>query len=388
MCARPDSTDPRDRALARLAAETLKSQAATGQDCPDAALVAAYADHGLADDERLQLETHFLACERCQQTLAVLGASLDAAQLSTPVAAPAPVVAARSPKRWMWWLTPAFGAAAAALLWMALRPATPKPVEMAADYSRTAQSQPESAIRDEPAQNQKNVAQTPPAGGNGTVAPTPAAESAFVAGTSPDNVSRLDSEARAKAAADTLAESALAAAPAPRALAGAPPAPVPPAENQVATRQTQALSAARSAAPSAAPQSAVAGQLNGAPSQPVIRYTFTSPTGGATWRLGDAGSIARSIDGGRIWQPQPSGASEDLIAGSAMSDRVAWVVGRNRVILRTIDGQRWERITPPMDPTAQWSVIAAHDAMSATVIADDFRRFVTTDGGQTWSLEP
>jgi photosystem II stability/assembly factor-like uncharacterized protein len=156
----------------------------------------------------------------------------------------------------------------------------------------------------------------------------------------------------------------------------------------VATRQLQAFSAARSAAPSAAPQSAVAGQLNGAPAQPVIRYTFTSPTGGATWRLGDAGSIERSTDGGRSWQPQPSGVSEDLIAGSAMSDQVAWVVGRNRVILRTIDGQRWERIPPPMDPTAQWSVIAAHDAMSATVIADDFRRFVTTDGGQTWTLEP
>jgi photosystem II stability/assembly factor-like uncharacterized protein len=107
-----------------------------------------------------------------------------------------------------------------------------------------------------------------------------------------------------------------------------------------------------------------------------------------TWRLGDAGSIEKSTDGGRTWQIQVSGVNVDLIAGSASSDRVAWVIGGSSVILRTTDGQSWTRIAPPAAVTAQWSVIAAHDAMTATLFTNDFRRFTTTDGGQTWSLEP
>ena len=80
MCAKPDQPDPRDRAMDRLLAEALKPSAAPAAAgiaaCPDAELMAAYADQGLSRlaIER-KLEAHFAACERCQQALAVLGAS-------------------------------------------------------------------------------------------------------------------------------------------------------------------------------------------------------------------------------------------------------------------------------------------------------------------------
>jgi photosystem II stability/assembly factor-like uncharacterized protein len=57
------------------------------------------------------------------------------------------------------------------------------------------------------------------------------------------------------------------------------------------------------------------------------------------------------------------------------------------VILRTTDGQRWERVAAPAEVTA-WAAVVAHDAMNATVVADDLRRFSTQDGGQTWTQQP
>ena len=60
---------------------TLRAAARRGRPvgvCPDAALLAAYADNGLTADERHSLETHAADCVTCQQHLALLGAvSLD-----------------------------------------------------------------------------------------------------------------------------------------------------------------------------------------------------------------------------------------------------------------------------------------------------------------------
>jgi photosystem II stability/assembly factor-like uncharacterized protein len=106
------------------------------------------------------------------------------------------------------------------------------------------------------------------------------------------------------------------------------------------------------------------------------------------WRLGIGGSIEKSGGRGQTWQQQSSGVTEDLIAGSAASDVSAWVVGRGRVILRTTDGQRWERIAPPAGMTGEWIAISARDAMTATASANDLRRFSTEDGGKTWTQQP
>jgi hypothetical protein len=38
--------------------------------------------------------------------------------------------------------------------------------------------------------------------------------------------------------------------------------------------------------------------------------------------------------------------------------------------------------------SSPWAAVAAHDAMSATVVAEDLRRFSTTDGGRTWMQQP
>src|SRR5256885_16914766 len=74
--------DPRlrDTALARMLADALKSRSIPADHapisaCPDAEILAAYADHDLAEDETVRWENHFADCDRCQKINAVLAAS-------------------------------------------------------------------------------------------------------------------------------------------------------------------------------------------------------------------------------------------------------------------------------------------------------------------------
>jgi photosystem II stability/assembly factor-like uncharacterized protein len=127
--------------------------------------------------------------------------------------------------------------------------------------------------------------------------------------------------------------------------------------------------------------------LNGGEAPPLRLYTFASPVGRAVWRLGVNGSIERSGDDGQTWEAQSSGVSADLIAGSAASENVAWVVGRGGVILRTTDGEHWQSIAAPGDFAGEWAAVVAHTDVRATVVAEDLRSFSTQDGGRTWTLQ-
>jgi hypothetical protein len=134
------------------------------------------------------------------------------------------------------------------------------------------------------------------------------------------------------------------------------------------------------------------------------RDIFMSPDGKVYWRLGSGGRIERSVDSGRSWQPQASGVASNLVAGAATSEETAWVVGQAGTILRTTDGAHWQRIAPPVvsstspnantpnlagaaGGTPDWISIAASDALHATVISSDSRRFRTEDGGRTWTQQ-
>ena len=104
------------------------------------------------------------------------------------------------------------------------------------------------------------------------------------------------------------------------------------------------------------------------------------------WRLGPGGRIERSADQGRTWQEQSSGVTSDLLAGAAPSDKVAWIAGRAGVILRTTDGEHWQRVASPA-AAADWTSIEASDALRSTVTSADGRHFATEDGGQTWKQQ-
>jgi len=142
---------------------------------------------------------------------------------------------------------------------------------------------------------------------------------------------------------------------------------------------------------------AVAPGIAGAPATDAQRYQralraeeavalpdVASPDGESVWVFASGGRLWRSTDRRATWQPQTSGVTADLLAGSAPSATVCWLVGRDATVLVTTDGTRWSRVVFPEH--VDLVTVTATDARSATVTTRDGRRFVTGDAGATWTL--
>ena len=117
------------------------------------------------------------------------------------------------------------------------------------------------------------------------------------------------------------------------------------------------------------------------------------------WASGARGTILRTIDGGRVWQPLaiPGTADLDFRDIDAMSDRVAYVLsignGPTSRIYKTIDGgQTWTLQFQNSDADAFFDAMAFWDDARGIAISDSVGgRFViirTTDGGATWTPVP
>jgi hypothetical protein len=117
----------------------------------------------------------------------------------------------------------------------------------------------------------------------------------------------------------------------------------------------------------------------------IVNPRLISPPGSRLiWRVGHAGLIEFSKDGGSSWSRQTSGVLTDLLTGSAPSDQVCWIVGRAGTILLTTDGgAHWKVVPSPL--AEDLGGVRASDALHATVWnAPSTKSFETTDGGLTW----
>ena len=92
--------------------------------------------------------------------------------------------------------------------------------------------------------------------------------------------------------------------------------------------------------------------------------------------------MQRSTNGGARWEPVPTVTSGELLAGAAPSATVCWLVGRGGVVLVSMDGGQFRRVTFP--EMTDLSAVTATDARSASVSTIDGRIFATTDAGLTW----
>jgi len=108
------------------------------------------------------------------------------------------------------------------------------------------------------------------------------------------------------------------------------------------------------------------------------------PRSRVVWRPGPAGLIEISNDMGASWSRQASGVQADLLAGSAVSDKICWIAGRAGTILLTIDGgEHWKVLNSPL--SEDLGGIRASDALRATIWnARRTKSFATSDGGVTW----
>ena len=136
-------TRRRKELLARRMGDAIDQLKPRGEaECPDAEIVAAYAEKALAPAESAHWEDHFASCARCRTILQVLTASLDAplaekevaelGKLVSTVRGPVEIAGTSGgrlrPKFFDWrmrWLAPAFGVAAALAVWFAMRPPRP-----------------------------------------------------------------------------------------------------------------------------------------------------------------------------------------------------------------------------------------------------------------------
>jgi hypothetical protein len=457
----------REEMLARRVGEALDQMSPGGTgECPDAEIIAAYAEQALEPAESLQWEGHFATCARCRKILRVLAASADAPLAEKEVArlgelvsagrAPAgvpgkSVVSARPlPVDWrMRWMAPALGVAAVLTVWFAMRPpwratnrgASETLVAQAPKEEvqlSTAPTEQDRLSRVAPPQDQK-ADTTPSFDRPAKKAPSLDSSAGTVANDRADSRTAKDRlTSSADEATNSLQEKEKSSALAERREIqppATPPSSALPPKTQAATEapavpQSEAKAAPNSQVetnanairntPSRDKQAAtVQGETSKATAGTVAQAispklqssarnerTFTvvrptqkydsllkGPSGSHLWRAGKGGIIERTTDAGKTWVSQMSPSQEDWLAGSAVSDTVCWLVGRNGAIARTTNGERWDRVSPPSQALGadaklpDWTSITAADDQSATITASDGRRYATPDAGKTWQLQ-
>jgi len=90
------------------------------------------------------------------------------------------------------------------------------------------------------------------------------------------------------------------------------------------------------------------------------------------------------------WQLTDTGVTARFRGLAPVSSRVAWVAGSAGTILRTVDGGRsWQSAGPPGTAELQFRDIEAFDAGHAVALTigpgTDSRLYATSDGGRSWT---
>jgi hypothetical protein len=342
---RPEDRDPFDP----LVRESLRQ---SRTDCPDAELLAAYADRTLDGSAGLELQRHLSSCSRCRETVLLMTRAADAEAAGTEAARGRRLQPRSSlPPRvaYLKWLGAAAAAGLAVALWAVVAP------REGANLTRFNKADDKRAPVVE--ESRKESPPPPPAA---QIASQP--ESRRTVATNKAGERERDDRAKLaeKPAAKRVPEAA--AAPAPAAPA-APAAEEPRPEALLDRAQERTRQSV---------QSFRVGQAEGSLS--------ADAPGGERWRVGAAGSIQRSIDGGAVWNEEPVKAPGARALAAPAPD-VCWIVGDAGLVLRYHAGV-WQRLKPPAD--AAIVAVTAVDGLRATVTLADGRRLSTEDGGTTW----
>ena len=90
------------------------------------------------------------------------------------------------------------------------------------------------------------------------------------------------------------------------------------------------------------------------------------------------------------WVPQSSGSTAELRGLSVLDAKHAWASGAGGAVLRTTDGEHWEKLTVPGGEALDFRDVEALDAKTVVLMSagpgDASRIYRSTDGGSTWKL--
>jgi photosystem II stability/assembly factor-like uncharacterized protein len=107
--------------------------------------------------------------------------------------------------------------------------------------------------------------------------------------------------------------------------------------------------------------------------------------------LGGA-SMAAATHHRPAWRILRRGGTADLRALSPVNGRVVWASGSNGTVLRTTNGGRsWQPVGPPGTSALEFRGIKAFDRDHAVLMSvgnrpGDFRTYLTSDGGRHWRI--
>jgi len=111
---------------------------------------------------------------------------------------------------------------------------------------------------------------------------------------------------------------------------------------------------------------------------------ISTPDSSVSYRLAGGGFVEHTTDGGATWNGQQVSQNARLIAGSAPSAKVCWIVGRDAMITLTKNGADWERVDPPVQ--ADFVAVTAKNDNTATVTTVEGKKYITSDRGKKWKL--
>ena len=355
-----NSPGERDQTVDRLLRRSLATTPRGGvtDACPDAETLAAWSAGALSGSALEGVHAHVADCARCQDLAGTL------VRISATVPAAEPVHASR---RWLAWFVPLTAAAAAVAIWFAV-PGTPGGPANDGQLARVEQApQPPNEPVPPPAGNREAFTESP-------AVPAPAAPAEVreerARNDAPQQTAIGETAAKKEATADLAKDKADATPPpaAPAAIAAAPQPVAGAASQAAAAPPAERAAAARSSVRAAETASEI-----------------VSPDPAVRWRILGA-TVQHSINGGSTWEAVSTGVPAELTAGAAPAATVCWLVGRNGVVLLTIDGRTWRRV--PFPEMTDLSAVRTVDAGGrvASVSTADGRTFVTTDAGATWSM--
>jgi len=349
--------------------------------CVDAERLAAWSESALPADEAASVELHLSTCGRCQAMASVFSRIEPEAPATVPFWR----------RRFVGWLIPLTAVATAAILWIARPrvPDLPAPTQGAAVQSQFAPAPlppptvPESTPR---------VAVAPPSPAPVPPPPPPS---------QPPQPKLFTAPPTANAAPPAVA----AAAPTPP-----PPAYVPPPPQSATAMVAATADATRPAGAAFRSAGTVSEQTIGIIEIIAPSFATAQAAGGAggagrgargggagggvrpadaappvRWRILPTNAVERSTNAGASWDPIVIDPPLKLTGGVAASPTVCWLIGRGGVVLRSVDGIHFDRVTFP--EAVDLASIRSTGAAQASVTTADGRVFVTIDGGLTWRLQ-
>ena len=93
---------------------------------------------------------------------------------------------------------------------------------------------------------------------------------------------------------------------------------------------------------------------------------------------------------GALWAPQKSGVEAQLRGLAVLDGTHAWASGEKGTVLRTRDGESWEKVAVPGGGELDFRDVEALDAKTVVLMSagtgDASRIYRSTDGGAAWTL--